>query len=403
MMRGSIGFVYPVVCLLVISAYPLFADGCFIPEFAGSAETVDQRAIVVFDDGRETLIIQTAYDGEGGDFAWVIPVPQLLSATDIGTVSADVFDDLYALTEPVAYGRYGMGSHGLFGCSSGGGAPDQLRTVRVWETLQVDEYEIAVLSATESADLQQWLTDNGYGFPADHEAELEYYVNKTWFFIAARLSPEDEREGDEQPPNAGQPGFGSGEEEMRPLRLTFDTAEPVYPMRISAVSSTTEVEVLIYAIGRNRLEGANYNTAEIRLAGTWDGTDFPAYYAEQFRQSLRRAGQGSLIVEYSGQLPDHIGSQHSNTLGLAAGDHHITRMRTFLHSQDMQEDVVLTQAPEDTDFQVIVAQAPVHADRRLAEAGWLMGVAALLGLLSRRKNSLLRYLGIAAVIALMIV
>ena len=44
-----------VVCVLGWVAYG-WADGGMFPQLAGSAESADQRAIVAFDDGHQTLI-----------------------------------------------------------------------------------------------------------------------------------------------------------------------------------------------------------------------------------------------------------------------------------------------------------------------------------------------------------
>jgi len=385
-----------VVCVLGWVAAG-WADGGMFPQLAGSAESADQRAIVAFDDGHQTLILQTAYEGDRAEFAWVIPVPDLLGSGDISTVSADIFQDLYVLTEPSAYGYYGYNAQFLVGCSSGS-QPDEFRTVRVWDTLQVDDYEVAILSAGQSADLADWLATNGYAFPEGHNNELDYYVNKSWFFVAVKINPAAAR-----PPSMGD-DYGEGTQEMKPLVLSFDTAEPVYPLRISAVSSKDEVEVLLYVISRHRMAASNYHTEEVRLTSPFESGDFPAYYEEQFRASLAGAGAGSVLVEYAGRIPDYLLNAHREELGLPTGEFHVTRLRTYLTQDDMDEDISIVQAPTDDSFAIrIMGGQPAQASLRLGGVAALFALVAIIGIYPGHHRSLLRAGLMVAVAAFIVI
>jgi hypothetical protein len=370
-----------VIVYLFVPCRPALADGGMFPVFAGSAASSDQRAVLAFDGGRETLILQTAYEGDGTDFAWVIPVPVEVGQGDVGTADPRIFDDLYELTEPRAY--QGSGGGGLLGCgSSGGGA---LRSVQIWHTFQVDGYDVAVLSAGESSDLADWLDQNGYAFPVGQQAALDYYVSKSWFFVAAKLSPA---------------GSGGGDE-ARPLRLSFDAPEPVFPMRISSATSSGEVEVLLYVIARHRVTSSNYDTEAVQLTALYRGGDFGAYYDQQFRQSLAEAGAGSLLVEYAGILPSYMASTHAADLGLGSGGYYVTRFRSYLQPHHMTEDIVLAEAPNDDPFEVRVASAaPADARVRLVRLGMILVIGTMLGVVVRGRDGLMRGLLAAGLVAL---
>ena len=385
-----------VVCVIGLMSAG-WADGGMFPQLAGSAESADQRAIVAFDDGHQTLILQTAYEGDPAEFAWVIPVPDLLGSGDISTVSATIFDDLYLLTEPSAYGYYGYNAQFLIGCSSGS-EPDEFRTVRVWDTLQVDDYEVAILSAGQSADLSDWLAANGYAFPDGHDNELDYYVDKSWFFVAVKMNPAVER-----PPNMGG-DYGEGTQEMKPLALSFDTAEPVYPLRISAVSSKDEVEVLVYVVSRHRMAASSYHTEEVRLTSPFEGGDFPAYYEEQFRVSLAGTGADSVLVEYAGRVPDYLLNAHREELGLPTGDFYVTRLRTYLTQDDMDEDINIVQAPTDDSFAIrITGGRPAQASLRLGGIAALFALVAMTGISPGHRRSLLRTGLMVAVVTFLLI
>ena len=53
------------------------ADGKVLPPVlvAQEIEMPDQRALLAWKDGVETLVIESSFVGEGTDFAWVVPLP----------------------------------------------------------------------------------------------------------------------------------------------------------------------------------------------------------------------------------------------------------------------------------------------------------------------------------------
>jgi hypothetical protein len=70
------------MCLVWLVLFPVCAlgDGGFIPSTAfQKVEIPDQRALIHFADGKEALVIDTAFKGDGTNFAWIIPVPSVLT------------------------------------------------------------------------------------------------------------------------------------------------------------------------------------------------------------------------------------------------------------------------------------------------------------------------------------
>ncbi|MEA3403610.1 MAG: DUF2330 domain-containing protein [Armatimonadota bacterium] len=240
-----------VLALLILPCVPSLADGGFFPPVHGVANTADQRAVVIDHGDAETIVLQTAYDGDASDFAWVIPVPALISAAQaVGTTAPALFDTLDQLTAPRHVGAF-TGSSGLCGCSGSGGPEQRFHGVTVWETLRVDDYEVAVLSADESADLAQWLGDNGYHLPTGSEDTLRYYVDRDSFFVALKIAPAAQQADETGRDGAPGDNFAAAEE-LRPITLTFATDELVFPMRISRLSTRERVEVLLYVLGPDR-------------------------------------------------------------------------------------------------------------------------------------------------------
>ena len=367
--------------LLLSCTWGALADGGFFPEFAGSADSADQRAAIVYEQGRETVILQTAREeGEGG-FAWVIPTPTQAKQADITEGDPRLFDELFWLTEPRSY-HYGGGV--LTGCSGDSdGREEQYAGVNVWEQFVVSDYEVAVLSAEDSGNLGKWLTDNGYGVPESAGDLLGHYVAKDWFFIALKIDSPPRGDIGPVPPDPGEgygpsgglgPGDGGQGEEFKPLQISFDTPQIVFPMRISAVSSRDEVSVLLYVFAQHRVEGANYPTTQVQAGADWPGGDFADYYEGKFQQALATVAPSGLVTEYAGKVGEWWIKSHQDMLPLnPSGKYFLTRLRTYLGPEDMQDDIVLTAAASDDEFSVMLASAdPATSPLRLVMSGLLL-------------------------------
>src|SRR5439155_4968793 len=61
-------------------------------------------------------------------------------------------------------------------------------TVKIEAKYLVGEYDILILSATESAGLKTWLDENGYKIPAGAEEVLEPYVKSNLKFFVVKVN-----------------------------------------------------------------------------------------------------------------------------------------------------------------------------------------------------------------------
>jgi len=230
--------------LAVTSGSSARADGGFFPPENGTANSADQRAVIVDQGDTQTIILETAYEGDRSDFAWVIPLPELISGQEcITTAAPDIFDKLRERSEPRWWSQ---GSAALCGC--GGSATIQEPPVTVWERLRVDDYDVAILSAQQSSDLATWLNDNGYSFPEAQEPTLEYYVNRGWYFVAFKMAPTDED---------GQ--AGSQDYFVTRLRTYLTPAQMTEDVKLVAAPSDDPFEV--------NLTSSQFTQARIGLAG----------------------------------------------------------------------------------------------------------------------------------------
>jgi HEAT repeat protein len=210
-----------------------------------------QKAIIVYDAGREDLLLQVRYEGSPEEFGWVVPVPGL---PKVEKGSMRPFYELSRLTQ---------GLSGVVTLSAGRrGSEDAGEAVKVIEVKTVGAYEVAILAARNAGSLTEWLQAHGYTLPEGKADIIEEYVRKQWFFVAVRIQLGQgdgfklagDSKGKAPMPaaavNAIQKQLSSGE--LHPLRISFDTPHCIYPLRVSAIGGKPS-EVSLYVLAAEPL------------------------------------------------------------------------------------------------------------------------------------------------------
>jgi hypothetical protein len=256
------------------------ADGKHFPEKAIKVAPAipSQRAIIAYKDGVETLMIESALEGSGKEFGWIIPLPNpptkfektspgflktlslqlqpriipnaneqfgLILGFAIGItgwfIQVSVFKPKYSVHHLLFWVFLILAWTFLFSPSLGimtphysnagmGGRPISISGVTVVSQQEVGDYTVSVLDAKTSAALDQWLNENGLlGLSAQDRPIIDDYISKGWCFIAARL----QRPAD---------GFSRPD----PISVSFPTDKAIYPMRLtSTVGSDIYLELFV--------------------------------------------------------------------------------------------------------------------------------------------------------------
>lgn len=248
-----------------------FSDGCFIPTVAIKKvpDIPVQRALIKYRDGVETLIIEATFDGQSERFGWIIPIPGIpqrferVSPGLLKTLSlqlepeivhkefkdlsghltllafVSLFSLLFILKSPrkravvlfvfiaVMVISSILPQMGLYRASGIGKSVG----VKVLSTQVIGSYEIFVLKAKGSADLDAWLANNGFiKFPEKALPLVDQYIDKKWCFVAAKLM--------------GEEGLST----PHPILIEFQAQNPVYPIQLTALpGSTLYLELFVLA------------------------------------------------------------------------------------------------------------------------------------------------------------
>ncbi len=226
------GILVAAFCVALSLARAVHADGCMFPRMEdwkrlrerALINEVDQKAVILFRDGRQDLIISPSYQGPAAGFAWVVPVP---ARPQVAIVKGALFHELAELVmpRPPAPGA----------ADAAAAAPAARKSaVQVLERKTVGAYDVSVLAASDGQALVKWLAANRYYLPPNAVRPIREYVREKWTFVACRIkAPQSAR------------GLSSGT--LAPLRLTFPTRRPVYPMRLSQVNPEP-FKVLLYVL-----------------------------------------------------------------------------------------------------------------------------------------------------------
>jgi MYXO-CTERM domain-containing protein len=301
---------------LVVAAAAFAVDaGAFCGFYvsgAGAQLTNNATQVVLMRDGTRTVLsMQNNYQGPPQDFAMVIPVPVVLQKENVKTLDRAVFDHVDALTAPrlVEYWEQdpcprpmpgGLADlRGAMPMSAAAGAGAAVPApapppVKIEAQFSVGEYDIVVLSATDSTALDTWLHQNGYKIPDGAAPYLRPYVEMGFKFFVAKVDVSKVR--------FERIGNGPEMAMLSPLRFHYDSDAFNLPIRLGLINSGGTQDLVVNILARNqRYEVANYDNVaiptNIDVSNATRG-EFGAFYATLFDQTLAKHPR-SVITEYS--------------------------------------------------------------------------------------------------------
>ncbi|MHC4638906.1 MAG: DUF2330 domain-containing protein [Planctomycetota bacterium] len=283
---------YVLVLSLMVTGKAARGDGKFFYMEKVPVGIPYQRALLMFEDGKETLILQSQYKTVGAEdvnsIAWVVPVPAVpklasmdakearfmffwlgrhSGPTDLPIVKMALFITLVALisfliekllnrfyAKLTKAGAKSLTVSGLriaimlivcFMLAVAILMPSlgSVGEVDVLKAETVGIYDVKVIRGDDAGTVTQWLQDNGFGFEEKDSKVFDQYVKKGWCFVTAKVG----REVDPNSEGAISEGLAA------PLILRFDSKEAVYPMALTGTTGEN-TEVLLYIFSDHKME-----------------------------------------------------------------------------------------------------------------------------------------------------
>jgi len=272
--RLVLSFASALMLTLIARPEPAQACGGF---FCSASAPINQAAErIIFSknaDQTVTAVVQIQYRGPSEEFAWVLPVPGIPEVN----VSSDLaFTRLQQASNPqynfttVVEGRckrvrdrgdsaFGSSPPGANFGSGGTGGMDGSGGINVLASGTVGPYDFVVIEPDMSYEevgdvVVEWLTSEGYdvvppgGDPDDISILLGSYLQDGMNLIAFRLTK------------------GNDAGTIRPIRITYDSDQPMIPIRPTAVAANDDMGVMVWVLGESRAVPVNYKALELNQA-----------------------------------------------------------------------------------------------------------------------------------------
>ncbi|MEJ2858636.1 MULTISPECIES: DUF2330 domain-containing protein [unclassified Saccharothrix] len=310
------------------------ACGAFVADRKLQAQ--QETALVELTGRTEAITLAVQAHSDASQAAFLMPVP---ARARFEVAEPGVFVELDRISRPeVRTRRVVVDGDGM------GGAPQQ-RGATVVDHVEVGPYEVAQLSGTDSSAVQQWLGEHGFVLPTALGGALTPYLAENWLVVAVRLAPSS----------------GSLADGLPPMRVVFETDEPVYPMRLSATAERVQ-PLRLYVLADHRVDVGNPapkgREPELTFAGTVD------------------------------RSPDH-----PELSALLSGPRFLTRYDAEFRPDLIEHDIKITRsATDDHHRAVVVVTEYVHRDWTwlfLVVGGLLLaaGVVVAVRVRSRSRSS----------------
>lgn len=266
----------------------------------------DRSEIILVRDGERTILtMSNDFKGDVKDFALVVPVPAVLKREDIKVVQRHVFDALDAYSAPRLVEYYDENPCMQWRFAEAQmdevlAAPTALNHIReekealakgvtIEARYTVGEYDILILSATESVGLKDWLISNGYRIPQTAHEVLDPYIKSNLKFFVVKVNLQELK--------------ASGFSTLRPIQIRFNSHKFMLPIRLGMANSKGSQDMIVHAFTRTgRVECVNYRTVKPptdRNIPLFVKERFGPFYRDLFARAHRREGRNAVFLEYA--------------------------------------------------------------------------------------------------------
>ena len=253
-LRVVLAFLVAIPGLLIAS--PASACACGgIASNDPSALVNSETAIVSMDGTRETIDMRLSMRSVNSDAALIVPTP---APATVSAGDQALFDKYSRISEPRTETRrhWWSSSTAGDGAVAGAAAPGSATGAsdpQVLSRVQLGPLDVTTLTGGDLTGLQKWLSGNGYQLKPAVSAALAPYVAERWSFVAIKLTSVTALSGP-----------------LDPIRMAFDSAKLVYPMRMSVAATGTQL-VDLYVIADHRQLRSDADVPEQRVRTVYAG------------------------------------------------------------------------------------------------------------------------------------
>ena len=278
--------------------------GFYVSKADGTLKNKTSQVILVRDGNKTVITMYNDFQGNMKDFAMVVPVPVVLKKSDIKVVNQQIFSTLNEYSQPRLVEYYDQNPCNQYYkdeaymkapralsevAVSGYNSKRKNETVKIEAKYIVGEYDILILSATESAGLKTWLDENGYKIPVGAEEVLRPYIKSNLKFFVVKVNEEEKKK---------LPGNF-----LRPIQIRFDSPKFMLPIRLGMANADGDQDLIVYAFTKKgRIECTNYRTVSLPTGKNiplFVQNNFGNFYSNLFQHQWDIEGKSVAMLEYA--------------------------------------------------------------------------------------------------------
>lgn len=338
------------------------------------------KVAIVRQGGVSTLTMSNDVHGSVSDFAMVIPVPELVVEAALKVVDPEIFSkiDGYSAARLVSYTCADFapreGDSDTDSDTDSDADYDTGGTVVEGEYI-VGEYDVVVLSSSESTSLVSWLQNNGYNVPSESVTVLGEYIDAGSYFVAAQVRPDA--------------GVVDGDT-LSPLQISYADTTGVLPIRLGTLNSAGEQDLTIFGINDpadGKLAIANYPDATLETNCMLpEDQSLGEWVDAQIDAALPVTGDAHWVTEFAWEnggcdpcTPDgELTEVDLTSLGFVPDPHYgyaytFTRLHTRYTPEQVTQDLVLYPSGirADTQLRYIDYNHELEQLFRVCGVGWV--------------------------------
>jgi len=363
---------FTVVAVLAVLTSATPTTSAFCGFYVAKADTglfnKASQVVIARHDDRTVLTMANDFRGDPTEFAIVIPVPTFITEEQIHVADRALIEHLDAYSSPrlVEYfdGNPCEVRRERFLSQVGAlrlpAAPSDARArslgVAIEAEYTVGEYDIVLLSATQSDGLVTWLTESGYRMPEGAAPVLGSYMKQGMRFFLAKVNLEEQ----------SKLGFSY----LRPLQVAYESPKFMLPIRLGTLNADGEQELFIYTLTRKgRVETTNYRTVKLPTGmdlPIFVKEEFSDFYRDMFTEQVRRERGRAVFLEYAWNMAwcdpcaaDPLSREQLQELGVfwldgsggQAQDVFVTRLHVRYDRKRFPEDLIFQETADNANFQ----------------------------------------------------
>ena len=373
---------FTLAALLAVTAGASSAEafcGFYVAKADGKLFNKASHVVLVRDGDRTVITMANDFRGDPKEFAMVIPVPTAIQREQINVGDRAVLDHLDAFTAPrlveyfdpdpcrVEEDRFRLFERAAPASATATRAQQvgaKSLGVTIEASYTVGEYDILILSATQSTGLETWLTTNGYRIPQGASNLLATYLKQNMRFFVAKVNLGEQ----------ARLGFAN----LRPIQIAYESPKFMLPIRLGMVNADGPQELFVYTLSRKgRVESTNYRTIKLRTdveipTYVKDPKVFASMYRAMFDQHVSRENMSAVFQEYAWDMgwcdpcaADPLSPKELRQLGVwwvgqpadatvrsaGAQDVFVTRLHVRYDRAHFPEDLVFQDTGDRTNFQ----------------------------------------------------